>query len=139
MLKMPIVTPALLETAPANTRSGDWKASAGGKSMGGGSGPIGGGPHLHLRRQGVLDQPIGLAVVQEAGHRVLAVTHELDGEVEAVRGRIDGRDVEAVAIARNRKGRNAGLGREPSAVLPIRIRSVCKRPAATSGNFTHKI
>ena len=43
MLKMPIVTPALLETAPANTRSGDGKASAGGKSMGGGSGPIGGG------------------------------------------------------------------------------------------------
>ena len=65
--------------------------------------------HLHLPRQGVLDQPIGLAVVQKAGHRVLAVTHELDGEVEAVRGRI-GRDVEVVAIVRNRKGRNAGLG-----------------------------
>jgi hypothetical protein len=53
--------------------------------------------HLHLRRQGVFDEPIGLAVVQKAGHRVLAVTHELDGEVEAVRGRI-GRDVEVVAI-----------------------------------------
>ena len=34
---------ALLETTPANPRSGERKASAGGKSMGGGSGPIGGG------------------------------------------------------------------------------------------------
>ena len=111
MLKMPIVTPALLETAPANTRSGERKASAGGKSMGGGQrADRRRRAHLHLRRQGVLDQPIGLAVVQEAGHRVLAVTHELDGEVEAVRGRIDGRDAEVVAIVRNRKGRNAGLG-----------------------------
>ena len=93
----------------ANTRSGDGKASAGGKSMGGGSGPIGGGGPICIFAVKV-SQPANWSGCRPGSRSPGPCCNaRAQCEVEAVRGRI-GRDVEVVAIVRNRKGRNAGLG-----------------------------